>query len=164
MVRFAVLFVLTFGFVVMQGSAAPAVAKGLPDLISISRYDYFTPREISAEGLPFEMSPWSDDFLGKKVEGVPAVNPNSYLISLYERDERGNLREIYRLWYHRDTLEGRDFIKIPNADEPGFSLNQYTIIRPTGFYEVTPTWIAFMNQYTGVVRPPATGDGGLLGR
>jgi plastocyanin len=156
------MFVLVLGVLAMVAlPGGRSEAKGAIDKITITHSGWAAPVEVTTGETLELLSPWRDDFLGEHLASTPGVTPDNYQVSIY-LNNGGRNRQIYTLWYYRESAEGRDFVGLPGRGEPGFDLNQSTIIRSSGFYEATTAWTRFMDEHTAAIRPPVTGEAGLL--
>lgn len=115
---------------VVLGLAAPAVAKGPVDKITVVGPDLVEPIEITDPKILDRFDPWGGQFIGAggPIEATPNVR-EPYQAFFHLRNNRGDLELRYMIYYYPDPAGGRGYIYLPGPGEPYYSLNTGIIIR-----------------------------------
>jgi hypothetical protein len=128
--------------------AAPVLAKGSAELITIQGPGLEEPYEITDSEVLSRFNPWAAQFIGDAGPlGTPpdVGDQTPYEVSFYFGDNKGGLDLGYVFYYYTDPNEGQGFIYLPGKDEPYYRVNNSTILRGRQdgtWYQATPAWDA----------------------
>jgi hypothetical protein len=157
----ALLILVTLAMFVPVGTTA---AKGPVDRITIAAPSGAL-FEVTAGHELDTFNPWLSRYLSGEVDVEPDVS-SALKVDFYLRDSDAEKR-IYTFSYHKDA-HGIGFIYLPGPADPDYRMNIGTILAPSdnswhngAWHRASGEWVQFIDSMTRV-RPPQTGDAGLL--
>ena len=144
-------FLFTLLVLALLTSVSVAYAKGSTDKISILGTGLAHPLEITTLNILDRFDPWDGQFFDRtrgnwgRLAEEPAV-AQTYNVFFYIKDNENESKMIYSFRYAFSSSDTQGYIYIPTEGENWYTINTFTIARPSGWYYANHKWDTLIRQ------------------